>query len=193
MRRRSCCIRQLRACWREGKRLIAWLRRVTGLALSRKCSTVSNLLISLDTIHEHCPDIACHRTGKAAKFLLYNHVILPTTHSIRERAVFKPMFFRNLAASSLANEMRCRFNPARSVHDSTFKAVANTWVPIPDAWSHKMRHQFPTTEKIKHLYPLRFSVSMARSNYIQSKSLQTATMNMFRCIGSHCNITPVLW
>lgn len=57
---------------------------------------------------ERFVDITFHRTGKAAEFLLYNHVILRTAHSLGERAVFKSMFFR-------CSEQKCRLSAVRPV------------------------------------------------------------------------------
>ena len=74
--------------------------------------------MSLDAIFEHCVDIAFLRTGKAAEFLLCNHVILRTAQSRGERAISQSMFFRSFAACSLCNEKGCRLNAARPVHGS---------------------------------------------------------------------------
>ena len=94
--------------------------------------------MSLNAVVERCVDIAFYRTGKATKFLLYNHVILRTAHSLGGRAFIKSMFFPSLAASLLCNEEECRLHAARPVHCSTLEIVANAWVPIPDAWSQEM-------------------------------------------------------
>ena len=68
---------------------------------------------------QNCTDIAFCRTGKTAKFLLCNHVILYTAHSIVDKASLQSVCYRSIAASSLGSEKRCRLNAARPVHGST--------------------------------------------------------------------------
>ena len=95
-----------------------------GSALSRRCSIVSISLLPLDAIFEHRVDVIFHRTGEAAKFLLFNHVVLlRNTHSLRGGAFFKSEFFLSLAVSSFFYEKECQLKAARPVHGSTLLQV----------------------------------------------------------------------
>ena len=105
----------------RGEKIDSLVEKSDGLSAQSKMFYSKHLVQSLDGIFEQCADITFYRTGKAAKFLLCNHVIHRNAHSIGGRVLSSSCqhVFRSLVASSLGSGKRCRPNIARPDHSST--------------------------------------------------------------------------